>query len=63
MWIDLFVLVLCFMYDFVVVATTQLHSNICLMYHFVVVATTQLHSNNNKNNNKKINLDKLLTFQ
>ena len=49
------------MNNFVVVAKTQLHSNMCLMYHFVVVASTQLHSNNN--NNKKINVHKLFNFQ
>ena len=58
--IFLFLFLLCLMYHFVIVATTQLHSNMCLMYHFVVVATTQLYSNNNNNKN---NQHKLLNFQ
>ena len=59
--IVLFLFLLFFMYHFVVVvATTQLHSNMDSMYHFAVVAKIQLHSNNN--NNKKINLHKLLNF-
>ena len=60
--IFLFFFLLCFMYYFAAVATTQLHSNMCLLHHFVVVATTQLHSNNN-HSNTKINVHKLLNFQ
>ena len=51
------------MYNYVVVATTQLPSNMCFMYDFVVVAKTQLHSTNNNNNNNKINVHKLLNFK
>ena len=54
---------LCFIYHFVVVATTQFDSNICLIDQFVVLATAQLHTNNNNINNNKLHVHKLLNFQ
>ena len=49
---------LCFIYHFAVVATTQFHSNMCLIDHFVVFATAQLHTNNNN----KLHVHKITKF-